>query len=94
MQRSNLRLKRLAILMLLMISGCATAPAPSPYRVTMPVLEARPSDYQMAEGGWYRCFRREDAQAIVIELKAACLALGGSPEDCQTGKQGLTKGKE
>lgn len=87
MQHSNLRLTRLAILMLLMISGCAPAPAPSPYRVAIPILEARPSDYQMAEGIWYRCYRREDAQAIVIELKAACLALGGSPEECQAVKE-------
>lgn len=78
---------RLAILMLLTISACAPAPHPSPYRVTMPVLEAQPSDYQMADGIWYRCYRREDAQAIVIELKAACLALGQSPEECQTVKE-------
>lgn len=83
MRHLNIRLCLVAIL-LLAISGCGTAPGPSPYRVTMPVLEARPSDYQMAEGIWYRCYRREDAQAIVVELKAACLALGGTPEACQT----------
>lgn len=26
----------------------------------------------------------EDFQQIVIELKTACLALGGTPEECQT----------
>ena len=78
------RWARCAILMGLMISGCAPAPGPSPYRVELPILQARPSDYQMAEGIWYRCYRREDAQALVIELKAACLALGGSAEECQT----------
>lgn len=81
------KLRQAAILMLLMISGCETVPGPSPYRVTLPVLEARPTDYQMADGIWYRCYQREDAQAIVIELKAACLALGGSPAECQTGKE-------
>lgn len=50
----------------------------------VPVLAERPTDYQMAEGSWYRCFRREEAQALVIELKAACLAFGQSPEECQT----------
>lgn len=83
MRHSHLRLKLGAIL-LLGISGCATAPGPSPYRVTMPILHERPTDYQLAEGIWYRCYRREDAQAIVIELKAACLALGQSPAECQT----------
>lgn len=87
MQRLHSRRTQLAILMLLTISGCGTAPGPSPYRVTMPVLEARPTDYQMAEGIWYRCYRREDAQELVIELKAACLALGGSPEECQAVKE-------
>lgn len=53
----------------------------------MPILQERPTDYQMAEGIWYRCYRREDAQAIVIQLKAACLALGQSPAECQTVKE-------
>lgn len=83
MRHSNSRLWLGAIL-LLGISGCATAPGPSPYRVVIPILEAHPSDYQMDDGIWYRCYRREDAQALVIEVKAACLALGGTPEECQT----------
>lgn len=83
---SHLRLKLGAIL-LLAISGCATAPGPSPYRVTVPILTERPTDYQMAEGIWYRCYRREDAQALVIEVKGACLALGQTPEECQTVKE-------
>lgn len=79
--------RQLGAILLLAISGCATAPGPSPYRVELPILQARPSDYQMADGIWYRCYRREDAQALVIELKAACLALGGTPEACQTVKE-------
>lgn len=86
MRHSSFRLKLGAIL-LLGISGCATAPRPSPYRVVMPILQERPTDYQMAEGIWYRCYRREEAVGMVIELKAACLALGGSPEECQTVKE-------
>jgi hypothetical protein len=52
--------------------------------VTVPILAERPTDYQMAEGIWYRCYRREEAIGIVVELKAACLAAGGTPEECQT----------
>lgn len=77
---------RLGAILLLVSSGCATEPGPSPYRVTVPILAERPTDYQMAEGIWYRCYRREEAQAIVIELKAACLAAGGTPAECQTEK--------
>lgn len=66
------------------ISGCATAPKPSPYRVAVPILHAIPTDYQIEEGIWYRCYRRDDALAIVRELKAACLAHGQTPEECQT----------
>lgn len=65
------------------ISGCATAPQPSPYRVEMPLLTMAPTDYQIEEGTWLRCYDRNDALAIIRELKAACLALGGTPEACQ-----------
>jgi len=41
----------------------------------------------MAEGIWYRCYRREEAIGIVVELKAACLAMGQTPEECQTEKK-------
>jgi len=63
--------------------GCTPAPTPSPYRVQIPTLHAIPTDYQLAEGEWVRCYAREDALALVIELKAACLALGGTNEQCQ-----------
>lgn len=78
---------RLGAILLLVSSGCATGPSPSPYRVTVPILAERPTDYQMAEGIWYRCYRREDAIGIVVELKAACLAFGQSPEECQAVKE-------
>lgn len=80
--RGNTRPGLLAILVLGTF-GCATAPPPSHYQVEIPLLQARPTDYQAGEGIWYRCYRREDAIAIVTEFKAACLALGGSPEQCQ-----------
>lgn len=80
----HLKLRRLAILSTLAISACATAPQPSAYRVQIPELTARPIDIQGGDGEWLRCYRRDDALAIVIELKAACLALGGTAEQCQT----------
>jgi len=67
----------------LVICGCTTAPGPSLYRVEIPELHAHPTDYQTAEGVWVRCYLRDDAVAIVTELKAACLALGGTPAQCQ-----------
>ena len=73
----------LAILWLLATYGCATEPGPSPYRVEMPILSSRPTEFQVG-GNWYRCYAREDAVALVIELKAACLALSGTPAQCQT----------
>lgn len=82
---------RLGVILLLVSSGCATGPGPSPYRVTVPVLAERPTEYQMADGVWYRCLRRDDAQALVIELKAACLAFGQSPEECQTERKAERK---
>ncbi len=82
--RLHSKLQRLGILWLLASSACATAPEPSPYRVEIPALVERPTDYQVEEGVWLRCYRREDALALIIELKAACLALGGTPTQCQT----------
>jgi len=83
--RMRCSIKRLLWLILLAeISGCATGPEPSPYRVQIPVLQMIPADYQAEEGVWLRCYDRNDALAIVRELKAACLAAGGTNEECQT----------
>lgn len=68
---------------LAVISGCTTAPEPSPYLVQIPILHEIPTDFQAEEGIYYRCYRRDDALAIVRELKAACLAGGQTPEECQ-----------
>jgi hypothetical protein len=86
MLRSNSGRLLLLILLLLGNFGCATARDPSPYRVEIPILQARPTDYQVAEGEWLRCYLRDDALRLVGELKAACLALGGTPEDCQAAR--------
>jgi len=80
--RSGRRLL-LGILTAAAICGCSQTVAPSHYRVTLPLLHATPSEY-VVDGVAYRCYQRDDALTIVRELKAACLALGGTPRDCQT----------
>lgn len=75
------------LLMAALISGCAAGVAPSPYRVTIPVLSAPPRTVPCALGGRAdRCLviLEDDYRALIVELKAACLALGGTPEACQT----------
>lgn len=59
----------------------------SQYRVTMPVLTSEPLDVICHVKGTLRgctMLVTEDYQALVIELKSACLALGGTPNECQT----------
>ena len=75
-------------LLVLLTVGVASACAPitaglSPYRVQVPLLHQSPSEYTV-QGHTYRCYAVEDAEAIVRELKAACLALGGTAKECQT----------
>ncbi|HEV8642265.1 MAG TPA: hypothetical protein VGV13_14300 [Methylomirabilota bacterium] len=66
--------------------GCATPAGLSSYRVTLPVLQATPRELTChLEEAETTCvvMLRDDLRALVRELKAACLALGGSPGDCQ-----------
>ena len=69
-------------------SGCATALPGTAYRPSIPTLTMMPEMGQCRfESRASRpcvVLAREDWEAIVRELKAACLALGGSPEACQT----------
>ena len=84
-------LGRLAILALLLVSGCATKPAASSYRIQIPTLALEPKLHACwaRDGSGIR--RRTDCAtlladdyfAIVHELKAACLANGQEPEQCQ-----------
>ena len=81
------RLGRWLILSLLFVSACAPALGPSPYRVTLPQPKANPLRVACQVAGEPdECvlLLREDFQALVIELKAACLALNGSEDACQT----------
>lgn len=90
--RGNLRLGLLAILTLLLVSGCATHPAPSNYQIQIPSLTLFPKwhtcwthDRQTGHREAANCVTllEDDYFAIVHELKAACLANSQEPEQCQ-----------
>lgn len=57
-------------------------PPQSAYRVRLPILTAKPAIVDQ-DGGRTVCLLFSDYAAIVRELKAACLALGGTREECQ-----------
>ena len=93
MGRLDSRRRLLAIPLALLLCGCETIPSGSSYRVQMPILSLPPIHHSCwvtdrATG------RKEAAQCVtlieadylglVIELKAACLALSGTPAQCQT----------
>ena len=85
-KRATGRLARWLILSLLLVSACAPALGPSPYRVTPPQLKSYPLRVECkVDGRPAECVMllMEDFRAIVIELKAACLALNGSEDACQ-----------
>mgnify|MGYP001612345998 CR=1 FL=1 len=85
-KRVSGRLGRWLILSLLLVSACAPALGPSPYRVTPPQLKSYPLRVECkVDGRPAECVMllMEDFRAIVIELKAACLALNGSEDACQ-----------
>ena len=81
-----------ALLTVALLSGCATVPMPS-YRVQIPVLTMRPlvGTCQLQSGGQTRCLTlsEKDYRAIVVELKAACLANQQPPEECETATLGV-----
>lgn len=77
----------LAALLAANLSGCAGIRHLPAYEVRIPALTAVPYDLECDadDGSVRQCVMllREDYDAIVRELKAACLALGGSERDCQ-----------
>lgn len=79
--------RRTVITLVALICGCApAAPLRSVYQVQIPTLTAPPSASScIVNGEPARCLLvyEEDWRALVIELKSACLALGGSLTDCQ-----------
>ena len=55
---------------------------PSPFRAVVPLLHMAPAEYTI-DGKTYRAYLREDVVEIIRNLKAACIATGGSREECQ-----------
>lgn len=79
---------RLALLVTFTLPACGT-PGAGSYRMTIPILEATPVEgpCRLDDGSQRVCLRvlREDWIALIVELKAACLALGGNERECQAG---------
>lgn len=82
-----------ASLLLGLICGCATSPSPFRYSVTIPMLEVTPkvAPCQLKDASGVivaseRCVTlvESDLIELIVELKAACLALGNTPTQCQT----------
>lgn len=75
------------ILMGALLSACGMGRQPSNYTVTIPILTAAPHHHPCNLNGMETtctCFVRSDAEALIRQLKAACVANGGSDEECQT----------
>jgi hypothetical protein len=81
------------LLALLLLSACATKTGPSSYRITIPTLTIFPKshtcwlhDRKTGQHEPANCVTllEDDYFAIIAELKAACLAAGQEPEQCQT----------
>jgi len=80
--RTSGRRGLLALLMGVGLFGCTETLGQSPYRIQIPVLQERPTDYEVG-GVKYRALRLDDWNALIRELKAACLSLGQSRQECQ-----------
>ena len=62
-------------------------PDPLGYRVVIPSLKAIPQQYDCEVKGEFvadgcTAVATQDFEALVVELKAACIALGGERDDC------------
>ena len=78
--------------LLLSISACGTAPV-SRYTVEIPMLTVEPIYHECSirddatgakEPTECVTLIRSDYRRLIVELKASCLALGGTNEDCLT----------
>jgi len=66
-------------------SGWSRARHPSPYLVMIPTMKAQPTEYACEVAGEpATCVSllASDLSELVIELRAACLALGGERAAC------------
>ena len=77
----------LLLMGLVLLSACDLMRAESAYRVSVPILMAHPLETKCILSGMEStcvCYVKSDAETIIRRLKAACLALGGNDEECQT----------
>lgn len=75
---------------LALISACGPTVASSNYKATIPELTAHPQTHRCDVNGMPTmcvCFVKSDAEQLIRRLKAACLALGGTHDECQTNNQ-------
>jgi hypothetical protein len=75
------------LVMAALLCGCETTPATSPFRVSIPTLQAPPREIAcVIATGPAECVvvTRDDWRAVVRELKAACLGAGQTPLECGT----------
>ena len=68
----------------ILVSGCASGAPPSAYRVQIPELRANPLRLKCDQDPDQGCIALlyADYVAILRELRAACLGLGGSRKEC------------
>lgn len=83
----------LLVIPMLLSWGCATSSSPYRYKVTLPILEVEPKVspcHLKDEAGAVVSSRpcvtllESDYHSLIVELKAACLGVGGSPKECRT----------
>ncbi len=71
------------LLALALTSGCVTGLGKSVYQVKMPLLGAEPRVFACGDQTCIAILK-QDYDALVRELKTACLAAGQSSKECQT----------
>ena len=79
--------RSIALTLVALVWGCAPVPLRSAYQVSLPPLTASPREILCElDGRVASCtvLATPDYEALVRELKAACVALGGSDVECQT----------
>ena len=86
------RFARVVLLTAGLVSACSPVLPLSPrtgYRVMVPPLTAAPVARECFLGEkWEPCvlLTRTDYETLIRQLKGACLALGGTDAECQTGE--------
>lgn len=73
-----------------LLFACSPVPRSSPFQVTIPTLQSPPLEIpcQAPEPTTCTVVLKSDWEAVIRELKTACLALGGTEERCHTNGNG------